>query len=104
MLDLQRKNWGTEWDCRIENLSYFKDEISFYFESSYTSPIEGINNISKCYPDLSFTLLFDFKDTGKYKQVTFKNGKYQSTNLFKAYSLVYILIISVMLFSPEIFN
>lgn len=53
------KNWGTKWDlCEME-AEIFEDVCYYRFYTAWTPPLPVIETMSKAYPDLTITLLYD---------------------------------------------
>ena len=58
--DWHINNWGTKWDCDIEEADYdtTPESIVFNFDSAWSPPTKAIVALSKLFPTLSLTLTY----------------------------------------------
>ena len=57
--DWQCKAWGTKWDIHANLADERKTELHYYFDSTWSPPINFFLNISEKYPNLSFQIKYD---------------------------------------------
>lgn len=68
--------WGSKWaDCDTYLNGSTDEYLGFSFQSAWGPPIAGFVNVSKLYPTLSFSLLFDEPGIGFRGRVGIKNGE-----------------------------
>lgn len=67
-------NWGTKWDFEVdEDIEECKS--TYHFDSAWAPPIQGIETISKSYPNLVFFLTYEEEGMGFRGIAKIQNGK-----------------------------
>jgi len=68
--------WGTKWGDSSTHMTEEGDNtLHFYFETAWSPPVEGMLNISKKYPMLTFVMTFREGGMGLAGAVGISNGK-----------------------------
>jgi hypothetical protein len=74
--DWNLANWGTKWgDSDTHIVAQYDDMVSFVFESPWSPPETGIENISKLFPELSFVIAYSEEGMDFYGATAFRNGE-----------------------------
>jgi len=66
---------GTKWDVEGTIMESSKTKLGYTFNSAWSPPIQGVINISKQYPKLTFSLDFDEPGMDFAGTVVIRNGK-----------------------------
>lgn len=68
-------NWGTKWDvsdCGIEQRN--KNELTYRFNTAWSPPEQGIETVSRKFPELSFLLVYFEAGIGFMGKTFFEDG------------------------------
>ena len=68
-------HWGTKWDvsdCKIEQQN--KNELTYRFNTAWSPPEDGIEEVSSKFPELSFLLIYFEAGMGFMGKSFFENG------------------------------
>ena len=66
--------WGTKWDVGGE-VEFNGEELVAYFNSAWCPPIEGLDTISRLFPEASFRLAYDEPGMAYCGVTYFNNGE-----------------------------
>ena len=81
--DWNVRNWGTKWDVAIhheeqypetELIEDWSDRLIYSFNTAWSPPVSAIEELSKQYPNLTFTLSYE-EETGWGGEVELTNGE-----------------------------
>lgn len=73
--DWNCNNWGTKWDvsdCNIEQRN--KNELTYRFNTAWSPPEQGIETVSRKFPELSFLLIYFEAGIGYMGKTFFEDG------------------------------
>jgi hypothetical protein len=69
-------NWGTKWDCYDVNpIEINSSKIKVEYITAWTTPDKWLENVSKLFPNLTFTNHFEIEGGNGEGRIEAKNGK-----------------------------
>jgi len=73
--DWNLKHWGVKWDVDSAEREETDKHLKYFFDTAWGPPDNGIQNISKSYPLLTFLLRYHEPGMNLKGKIKFKNGE-----------------------------